>query len=293
MATNDPPLFPPDEGNPYAPPLSELEPELVPLDLKPVEFSIGDVLTRTWEIYRDRMGICIGVTDGCIAINYAGNLGLQLAMGVASLAKNQAVMVLIMVVAFVAAFLLQMWLSIGQLLVMLDIARGRNASFGGVFRGGRFIFPVLAASILLWLALGTMLGLTAVPGVLLWVALGRDSVAGPIVFGLGLTAGVVATCILGLRCSQFNYLIIDRNLGIMDSLRTSMTITRGNAGMIFVIYLLTGAINIGGFLACFIGILFTLPFSVLLVTVTYLALTGQATADPHAKGEPLADLEPL
>jgi uncharacterized membrane protein len=293
MATNDPPLFPPDEANPYAPPASDLEPELVRLDLQPVELSIGDVLSRSWEIYRDRMGICIAVTIGCNAINYAGNLGLQIGVGLASMAKSQLVTILIMVVAFVALFALQLWLSIGQVLVLVDVARGRNTSFNRVFQGGRYILPVLAASMLLCVALGTMLALTAVPGVLAWLILGKDSLAGPIVLGVGLTAGVVVTCILGLRYSQFNYLIIDRRDGIIDSLRDSMKITQGNAAMLFVIYLLTGLINLGGFLACFIGMIFTLPFTALMVAVAYLALTGQAIADPYAKGEPLPDLEPL
>ena len=176
---------------------------------------------------------------------------------------------------------------------MVNVARGRNASFGGVFQGGRFLLPIIVAYILFWLALVAMLTLAAVPGALLWAVLGRDSVAGPIVLGLGVTAGVVAIVILSLRCSQFTYLIIDRNAGIVESLRDSIKITRGNAGMIFVIYLLTGAINLVGFLACFIGMLFTLPFTVLLLAVTYLALAGQAAAKPYAKGEPLADLEPL
>ena len=35
------------------------------------------------------MGICIGVTIGCFGINYAANLGLQMVMGLASVAQNK------------------------------------------------------------------------------------------------------------------------------------------------------------------------------------------------------------
>ena len=75
MPPSDPTWFPPDEQNPYAPPRADVELEPVSFDPMPMRFSIGDVLSRTWEIYRDRMGICIGVIDGCIAINYAGTCG--------------------------------------------------------------------------------------------------------------------------------------------------------------------------------------------------------------------------
>ncbi len=34
-------------------------------------------------------------------------------------------------------------------------------------------------------------------------------------------------------------------------------------------------INLGGLLACFVGLLFTVPFTGLMLAVTYLSLTGQ------------------
>jgi uncharacterized membrane protein len=131
------------------------------------------------------------------------------------------------------------------------------------------------------------------PGLGVVIAAGRDSPVGPVAIGVGAFAGAVVSVVLALRMSQFYYLIIDRDAGILESLQASAEITRGKAAMLFVIYLLNGAINIAGMLACGVGLIFTLPFGVLLLIVTYLALTGQPTADPYAKGEPLVDLEPL
>jgi hypothetical protein len=88
-------------------------------------------------------------------------------------------------------------------------------------------------------------------------------------------------------------LIIDEKAGIADSLQRSSAITRGNVLMLFVLYLLGGAINVGGLLACCVGLFFTQPYVLLLWVVTYLALTGQPTADPLAKGPPIVELEPL
>ena len=97
---------------------------------------------------------------------------------------------------------------------------------------------------------------------------------------------MVAVIILALRLSQYYYLIIDRDAGIMESLRLSLEVTRGNAGNLFVIGFVTGLINLAGLLACGVGLIFTIPFTVLVFPVTYLALTGQPIADPRAPGSP-------
>ena len=47
--------------------------------------------------------------------------------------------------------------------------------------------------------------------------------------------------------------------GIMESLRLSLDVTRGNAVNIFAIGLMTGLVNLAGFLACGVGLIFTIP----------------------------------
>ena len=42
MSTSDLPPFPDDEQNPYAPPRSDVGPELIPSDLRPMRFTIGE-----------------------------------------------------------------------------------------------------------------------------------------------------------------------------------------------------------------------------------------------------------
>ena len=52
-------------------------------------------------------------------------------------------------------------------------------------------------------------------------------------------------------------------------------------------------INLGGFMACGIGLFLTTPYILILCAVTYLAMMGPLTTDPYAKGEPLTELEIL
>jgi uncharacterized membrane protein len=108
--------------------------------------------------------------------------------------------------------------------------------------------------------------------------------------GVTVAAAYIAVFIFSLRLSQFLYLIIDRDVGALDSLHLSFQITRGHVGMLFVLTILAGLINFCGMMACGIGMLFTIPYILLLMAVAYLALSGQTAVDPYAKGEPPIEL---
>jgi hypothetical protein len=47
----------------------------------------------------------------------------------------------------------------------------------------------------------------------------------------------------------------------------------------FLVYLVLGLMNLAGALLCGLGLLFTVPFSMLAMTVAYLMMTGQMRAN--------------
>jgi len=100
-----------------------------------------------------------------------------------------------------------------------------------------------------------------------------------VVLLVGLLVGAIPLLYVALTFSQFQFLIVDRNLGALESLSTSNTIMSGNRLSLFALGLLTGLLNMAGFCACLIGLVFTAPYVVLLFAVAYLAMTGQPTAD--------------
>jgi uncharacterized membrane protein len=97
---------------------------------------------------------------------------------------------------------------------------------------------------------------------------------------------IVPGIIFSLMFSQFYYLIIDREMGVMESLETSKQIMVGNKATLFVIHLvsgLAGAVVIMCTLC--IGIFVVAPYLSLMGVVIYLVVTGQTTAR-HAYGVP-------
>jgi hypothetical protein len=294
-----PPPLPDDERNPYAAPKAGGEIDWFAGELTPGILSLDDVLTRSWNIFRDRMGLCIGIVVGAWAMTVGVNIAINIAQAVVQAAASQmqngpAVVLAVTFVGLLVNMLFQTWVYyVGPVLPLVDIAQGRATAFGEVFNGGRFVLRIILAFIVVSLLCSIPFVIGAIPGAVVLAANRDNPVVGGAVLAVGLIAAMVAAAYVFLRLGQFRYLIIHRDLGAMEALRVSHEITRGNVLMLLVVWLLVMMINFAGVLACCVGVVFTLPYTELLKVVVYLALTGQPTFDPLAQGQPVVDLEPL
>jgi membrane-anchored glycerophosphoryl diester phosphodiesterase (GDPDase) len=96
---------------------------------------------------------------------------------------------------------------------------------------------------------------------------------GLIVFG-GLVLLIVPGIILSIRLGFFDYLIVDKNSRIFESLRKSWEITKGNTLNLFLFYILLGLINILGFFALIVGLFWSIPTSMIAKAFVYRKLIG-------------------
>ncbi len=251
-----PPGAPSEPENPYQSPAAyavEAPPAYAPVPGRfvPTRIDIGDVFGRAWTIFKGQWLICIGAVLIVGILQQAAAQVVNLAstlLGAA--AEDEAVAFVLAVVGWFAVQLFGLWLRIGQWLLFLRIARGQEASLGELFRGGPYFITVLLAGLLWALAYLGGLILLIVPGI-----------------------------IFALMFSQFYYLILDRDVGVMESLSLSRQITEGNKLTLFAIYLLMIPLSIAGLLACCVGIVVVAGFFGVLHAVVYLAMTGQPTAD--------------
>ena len=97
---------------------------------------------------------------------------------------------------------------------------------------------------------------------LIWIPI-LSGIVGPrgmailLISVVGIAIACVVATYVSARFSQFPYMIIDHNAGAMDSLRWSWEVTRGRVSTLFGVYTMVFLINLGGLLACFVGLLFT------------------------------------
>ena len=245
---------PGDPTNPYRSPTGDMD-EPVGYSTKgpivPTVIDLGDILSHTWEILKERFLLCLGVVIAVGLIGQGVSQGLGIMAGIAGAAAGDKEIVLMLNgMSTLVSIVFNMWLGIGQTMFLLKVARGEEASFGLIFAGGRYFLPILGLSILIFLIVFCGLLLLIVPGI-----------------------------ILSLMFSQAYCLVIDRKMGIMESLEVSRQIMVGNKLTLFAVYLLAG---LGGaaiiVLTCCIGIFLVGPYLALLSVVVYLVATGQATA---------------
>jgi uncharacterized membrane protein len=86
---------------------------------------------------------------------------------------------------------------------------------------------------------------------------------------------IIPGIILSIRFGFFDYLIVDRNSRIVESLRKSWEITKGNAWNLFLLYILLGLINLLGFFALIVGLFWSIPTTMIAEAFVYRKLSSE------------------
>lgn len=94
-----------------------------------------------------------------------------------------------------------------------------------------------------------------------------------IVFGYLLL--IIPGIIFSIKLQYSEYLIVDKGMDAVDSLKGSWELTKGVKWNIFLFGILLGLINILGFLALLVGLLVTIPLSMVANAYVYRKLLAQ------------------
>ncbi len=106
---------------------------------------------------------------------------------------------------------------------------------------------------------------------LFWKYTGASILYALIVMG-GLILLIIPGIIWALKYKMFSYLIIDKNMGIMEAFRESARLTKGNRWSLLGFIIVGGLINIAGLLVIGIGFLITAPIIMIATAQVYLYL---------------------
>lgn len=80
---------------------------------------------------------------------------------------------------------------------------------------------------------------------------------------------IIAVSYLSIKTHFFVYLIVDKDLGVIAALKESFIRTTGYEAELFIIWVLIVALNLVGVLMYGIGLLFSLPFTLLTLSLFY------------------------
>jgi len=227
----------------------------------PTPIEAGEILSRTWEIYKDNLGLVVGSALAYLGMAFVLTIVsslIQQALTMAAVGPgagrpgNNQVEAGLVVLAFTVVFsvlniAISAFLEAGLHLVLLRIARGQNAAVSDVFSGGRYFWRFFWGTILFQLMLTIGFVFLIIPGI-----------------------------ILSLMFWPFYYVIVDRDAGVIDALTRAREVTQGNYLVVVALFLAgMGITLLGIFPGCGIGLLFTAPLSLLLWAVAYCGMSGQ------------------
>lgn len=141
---------------------------------------------------------------------------------------------------FVAEMAVNNLTAIGFTRIQLNILDGKKAQVSDLFKTNGVFWQYLATSLLVFL----------------------------IVFG-GLLLLIVPGIIWFLKYQFAMPLVVDKKLDITESIRISGEITKGHKGWLFGFAIVMGLINIAGALALFVGLLLTIPITIMAYIYVY------------------------
>ncbi len=100
--------------------------------------------------------------------------------------------------------------------------------------------------------------------------------------GLGTMVGLVLCVLPGLAvvvfCSYAPLIALDKGVGPIDAIRRSVELVRDNLGQVLLILLLSYAVYYVGSLACYVGLVVSIPVALIMVTYSYRVLEGESVS---------------
>ena len=154
-----------------------------------------------------------------------------------------------------AGTVLQWWLTIGVILIALAVYNKDKPAFGLLFKGnGETLWYYILGTILYTLLVFVGLILLVFPGII-W----------------------------GIKYHYYSFLIVDKGMKPMEALKRSGVITMGYKWHLLGFFLLLGLLNLVGALIIGVGLLVSVPVSLLATVFVYKWLeNGKGESQPEA-----------
>ena len=237
---------PANSDNPYAGAQRRIK-SVLSDTIAPTKVEFEWVFNRAWEIWKNNLGLLVGVTATVIGIS----LVFVFINGFCSEVILQITKEKVLSELFGFGFgmignVIQLFIGIGQVRICCDLARGRRTEFSRLFSGWDCFFPVLGASILFGIAMFFGFLLLIVPAIL-----------------------------MGLFGWAYYFLIVDGKTKALESFSVSYQCLSINVGTTLLVWLVSMLVSFIGFCAICVGILFAAPLVSMMWTVAYLGMTGQ------------------
>lgn len=203
-----------NDDNPFAPGSDHSSSAALGYDVDPVPLDVGPIVQRALTLFTNNPGVVLGALLIPLVPNLAfGSLNFGLLLAIED-ANDENVILLLNLGRMgisMASSLIGIFFQLGAIQIFLNLARGESADLGMLVGGGGMFARGVGVAILMGL-----------------------------ITALGLLALIIPGIIAGIGLQFALYCLVDRDLGVVESLTESWAITDGNKVTIFLINLLIG-----------------------------------------------------
>lgn len=212
--------------------------EIVP-GSQPLE--IGECVRRGYELVKRHFWPFFGALAASFAIGFIFSVACEILTGaIRSATGSEDARKICEILSNIAGHVLETYLGLGLTRIGLNIVSGQPFALAMLFGQGDKLVRAVLASILYGIMVVAGLLLLIVPGIY-----------------------------LALRYGQYQNAIVDKNLGVLESLAYSARLTEGNKMNLFGLGVICILLVIAGLLALVIGLCFTIPLTYLALLVAY------------------------
>ena len=208
-------------------------------------FSISEAMRFGWRTAKERFWFFAQVIIVLALISY----GPGVIMRSFDRIELPTLVTMFFFLAGIVLWVIQLLISIGLMQIVLSFVDNRKTDISELFTGARFLVNYFLSSLLYALVVAVGFVLLVAPGVILMV-----------------------------RLQFYQYLVVDKNFGPVRALKQSWEMTKGAFWTLVLFWLSIVGINVLGIVALGIGLLWSVPTSVLAAGWVYRRLAQRSHA---------------
>jgi hypothetical protein len=217
-------------------------------------FSVGDAISFGWNTFKkDPMTIVYVLIP--MLVPPVLNQILTMFVG-----KNPHWIILLLLIVINVA--VSLTISIGLIRVLLTVAAGKKVDISDFYTGYTLAIPYFLASLLTGvIILGVGLAAVLVGAILYFIlnAVIHDVGTMQIATVIGIVIVVAVAAFVSVKLSMWKYLLIDKKMGVVESVRESWKITQGKEASLVLFAIASVGIVLVGILALILGVFVALP----------------------------------
>jgi hypothetical protein len=250
----------------------------VPVPMSPGKINFQECFAKGWECYKANFGISVAAALIIFAISFLVQIPMSVAQIAAEAAGKDSDLGALVIVGWaiyvffsVVSSAVLMIMTAGFIYFLIAALRSGEANIRLVFIGFRSPYwsRILLAGAIWWLVAIAAVIVFVLPGVIITI-LTHSEIAAIISPALCVFPLVYLTVAAGYSFP----LIIDRELGAMESLRLSCKTVHRQWFPAFGLLIIIGLIMAAGILACCVGVIFAAPLAYLIWAQAYRQLFG-------------------